>query len=243
MPMAFHRRRLALDALTAILAVGGLTLVVVGGAAPAEPGHGTGAMPAVEGPPAPSTPSRTPSSPSGRPPAVGRDTAGRPALGPSVPVHLDIPAIRVSTPLMALGLEPDGTIGVPPLTRGAPAGWYRYLSTPGEVGPAVILGHVDTARDGPAVFYRLREVHPGDTVTVRRLDGSTAVFTVNQVAEYPKSAFPADAVYGPLAYPALRLITCGGPFDRVHGEYRGNVVVYAALTSTTPASQPVPANR
>jgi hypothetical protein len=98
----------------------------------------------------------------------------------------------------------------------------------------VILGHVDTAQDGPAVFYRLHQLRTGDTVTVRRTDGSTAVFTVRQVAEYRKSAFPAQAVYGPLDYPALRLITCGGSFDQLHRQYRANVVVYAALTATSP---------
>src|SRR5262249_55622183 len=155
--------------------------------------------------------------------------AGPAPLEASVPVHLDIPAIRVSTSLMALGLDADGTIAVPPLSRAAPAGWYRYLVTPGEIGPAVILGHVDTARDGPAVFYRLRELRPGDIVTVRRVDGRTARFAVDRVAEYPKSAFPTQEVYGSVGYPALRLVTCGGAFDRVHGEYRGNVVVYATL--------------
>jgi hypothetical protein len=149
-------------------------------------------------------------------------------------VRLDIPAIGVSTSLMALGLNADGTIAVPPLRRDAPAGWYRYLLTPGEIGPAVILGHVDTAQEGPAVFYRLRDLRPGAAVTVRRLDGSTAVFTVSQVAEYPKSAFPMDAVYGPLDHPALRLISCGGSFDPIRREYRGNVVAYATLTATTP---------
>jgi sortase (surface protein transpeptidase) len=151
-----------------------------------------------------------------------------------VPVHLDIPAIGVSTPLMTLGLNPDGTIAVPPLRPDAPAGWYRYLATPGEAGPAVILGHVDTAAAGPAVFYRLRDLRPGDTITVRRLDASTAVFTVGQVVQYPKSAFPTDAVYGPVDHPALRLVTCGGAFDRIHRQYRGNVIAYAALTATTP---------
>jgi hypothetical protein len=83
------------------------------------------------------------------------------------------------------------------------------------------------------VFYRLRNLHPGDTVTVRRLDRSTAVFTVSQVAEYPKTAFPTDAVYGPLDRPGLRLISCGGRFDPIRHEYRGNVVAYATLTATT----------
>jgi sortase (surface protein transpeptidase) len=145
-------------------------------------------------------------------------------------VHLDLPAIGVHTALMPLGLNPDGTVEVPPLGRDAPAGWYRYLATPGEPGPAVLLGHVDSAREGPAVFFRLGALRPGDPVSVRRVDGSTAVFTVDRVAAYPKSDFPSRAVYGAVDHPALRLVTCGGTFDRARGSYRGSVVVFATLT-------------
>jgi Sortase domain len=234
--MALHRRRLALDTLTALLAVAGVILVVIGGSPRADQRHGTADAVTRQGPPGP--PAGTGTHPGGGK-AVGRDTAVRagagPApLGPSVPVHLDIPAIGVSTSLMELGLNADGTIAVPPLHHDAPAGWYRYLATPGEVGPAVILGHVDTASDGPAVFYRLRDLRPGDTIAVRRLDGNTAVFTVSQVARYPKLAFPAEAVYGAVDHPVLRLITCGGTFDPIHRQYRGNVIAYAALTAATP---------
>jgi hypothetical protein len=219
--MVVSRRRLALDALTALLAAGGVTLVVIGGSVPVPHPRRAAAVESPSGPPAP-TRTATGSQPV-------RAPAGPAPLARSEPVHLDIPAIGVSTPLMALGLNPDGTIAVPPLRRDAPAGWYRYLVTPGEVGPAVILGHVDTARDGPAVFYRLQELRPGDTVSVRRVDGRTAVFTVSRVAQYPKLAFPADEVYGAVDHPALRLITCGGSFDPIHRQYRGNVVVYAEL--------------
>jgi sortase (surface protein transpeptidase) len=231
--MAFPRRRLALDALTILLAISGVTLVVIGGR-PADPPHGEADAAIPQGPPAPPAASGT--HPGGgkasSPSTTSPSTTGPAPLGPSIPVHLDIPAIGVSTSLMALGLNADGTIAVPPLRHDAPAGWYRYLATPGEVGPAVIVGHVDTALDGPAVFYRLRDLHPGDTITVRRLDGSTAVFTVNEVAQYPKSAFPANTVYGALDHPALRLVTCGGTFDHIHGQYRGNVIAYATLTAT-----------
>jgi sortase (surface protein transpeptidase) len=244
-------RRFALDALIAVLAVSGVVLVVVGGL-PADPARrGPAEQPAVaaeaaaqaaggpaapagepaavesQGPPGPPATSAPPPADAGAPPP-----AGPAPLGPSVPVRLDIPAIGVGTDLIELGLKPDGTIAVPPLHRGAPAGWYRQLASPGEVGPAVILGHVDTARDGPAVFYRLPELRPGDTITVTRRDGSTAVFTVDQVAGYPKSAFPTEAVYGTLDHPALRLITCGGTFDRIRREYRGNVIAYATFTGT-----------
>jgi sortase (surface protein transpeptidase) len=158
-----------------------------------------------------------------------------PALDRSVPVHLDIPEIGVHTGLIGLGRNPDGTVAVPPLTRHAPAGWYRDLASPGEVGPAVILGHVDSARDGPAVFYRLGALRSGDAISVVRADGSTAVFTVLSVTAYPKNDFPTRAVYGPLDHPGLRLVTCGGDFDAASGGYRANIVVYAALTGLRPA--------
>jgi len=208
------RRRLLVDALIALLAIGGVVLVAIGGR-PADPPARV-----LDNDPVPGPPPGTPASAFPRGPA---------RFGPSVPVRLDIPAIGVSTALTAVGLNADGTVEVPPLRGDAPAGWYRFLPTPGEVGPAVILGHVDTARDGPAVFYRLQEVRPGDAVSVHRADGSTAVFTVRQVTAYPKSAFPTAAVYGAVDYPALRLITCGGTFDQVKRQYRGNVVVYATL--------------
>ena len=210
--------RLGLDAVTALLAVTGLTLVIIGGSPPSQPQRATDDAIANVGPPAP--PSRGPSS-------VAPSSPGR--LGPSPPVRLGIPVIGVDTSLIEVGLNADGTIAVPPVRADAPAGWYRYLPTPGEVGPAVIVGHVDTARDGPAVFYRLRELRPGDAITVSRRDGSVAKFKVTDVTQYPKNAFPSEAVYGPLDYPGLRLITCGGSFDQVHRQYRGNIVVYAML--------------
>jgi sortase (surface protein transpeptidase) len=160
------------------------------------------------------------------------------ALGRATPVHLDIPRIGVHTALIPLGLDPDGTVAVPPLESDAPAGWYRHLASPGEIGSAVILGHVDSARYGPAVFFRLGALRPGDTASVRRDDGSIAVFEVVAVVEQPKTAFPAAAVYGPVDYPALRLITCGGDFDRARGGYRSNTIVYAVLTATDPGNRP-----
>jgi hypothetical protein len=166
---------------------------------------------------------------SGQPTGPGNDRAR------SAPVRLDIPAIGVHTAVTPLGLHPDGTVEVPPPERDAPAGWYRYLAAPGEVGPAVIVGHVDSARDGPAVFYRLGALRPGDTVSVRRADGVVAGFTVVDVVVYPKAAFPTAAVYGPADRPVLRLVTCGGTFDRDRGEYRDNVVAYAVLSGYSPA--------
>jgi sortase (surface protein transpeptidase) len=147
-------------------------------------------------------------------------------------VHLEIPRIGVDTDLMELGLNADGTVMVPPTEPHALAGWYRYLAVPGEPGPAVILGHVDTY-DGPGVFYRLRDLHASDSVIVELADGRSAVFAVDSVRTYPKREFPAEAVYGSTAEPVLRLVTCGGTFDRTRRTYLSNVVVFASLVSAS----------
>ena len=162
-------------------------------------------------------------------PAPGRPAL--PALPGSPPVRVTIPRIAVNAPVSGVGLTAAGAIDVPPPTAGQGAFWYRYLGAPGDPGPAVIVGHVDTARDGPAVFYRIGELSRGDQVIVRQADGVTVRFVVRAVARYPKSAFPSAVVYGPTTGPELRLITCGGSFDHARGSYRDNVVVFATLTS------------
>jgi hypothetical protein len=143
----------------------------------------------------------------------------------SVPVRVEIPAIAVDSELMDLGLRPDGTIAVPP--TGFPAGWYTGAPTPGELGPAIILGHVDWA--GPGVFHDLYLLHPDDQVTVSRADGSVAVFRITAVEQYPKDAFPTDVVYGDIDHAGLRLITCGGVFNPQTGSHDDNIVVFAEL--------------
>ncbi|MCW0216392.1 MAG: class F sortase [Pseudonocardia sp.] len=156
--------------------------------------------------------------------------AGPAPLGRSLPVTLDVPAIGVHAAVLRTGLAPDGTVEVPPL--GSPdASWYENSPTPGERGPAVLLGHVDSARWGPGVFFDLRALVPGDEVAVTREDGSVARFRVDRVAQYPKTAFPTAAVYGDLDHPGLRLITCGGAFDRSARSYADNVIVYASAVS------------
>lgn len=162
---------------------------------------------------------------------IAADSAAlRSPLDRSVPVWLDIPAIGVHTALLSLGLQPDGSVAVPPLDS-REAGWYANSPTPGEVGPAVVLGHVDSARTGPGVFYDLRTVRPGDAVRVTRTDGTVAAFRVDQVSRYPKSMFPTAAVYGNIDHPGLRLITCGGAFDRAAHSYVDDVVVFASGTA------------
>jgi hypothetical protein len=165
------------------------------------------------------------------PAAPGFEVAGVPrqltAPGPaSPPVRLEIPSIGVATPLLRLGRERDGSMQVP--ADFARAGWFAEGLPPGEVGPAVIAGHVDS-KTGPAVFYRLRQLRPGDTVEVERADGTRLVFVVEQARSYPKATFPTAAVFGPAPWAALRLVTCGGEFDRARGSYRDNLVVFARL--------------
>ncbi len=153
-------------------------------------------------------------------------------LARSVPVGLRIPAIGVDTPVMGLGLEPDGTVQVPPVKAHDRAGWYRHSPTPGQVGPSVILGHVTVGVHGDGVFRHLARLHRGDRITARLENGSEATFTVTAVRTVAKAHFPTDAVYGDVNRPELRLITCGGP--RIGDGYADNVIVFAALTSTTP---------
>ena len=130
-------------------------------------------------------------------------------LARSVPVRLQIDAIGVDTTLMALGLRRDGTMEVPP--SGFPAGWFTGAPTPGEVGPAIVAGHIDW--NGPGVFYHLADLKPGDQVTITRKDGSKPVFRVTRVSQFSKDQFPTTLVYGNLDHAALRLITCGGSFN------------------------------
>jgi Sortase domain len=166
--------------------------------------------------------------------AIGSADSG-PTLQRSVPVSVDIPAIGLTTRLLYLGLNPDGTIQVPSLVTSADeAAWYKYSATPGQIGASVIEGHVDSDQ-GPAVFYRLGALRPGDTIDVTLADGITAIFRVTGVREYLKSNFPAQAIYGTTNYAALRLITCGGVFDYATGHYLSATVVFASLTSSRPA--------
>ena len=160
------------------------------------------------------------------------EAAQGPTLARSVPVSLSIPAISVSSKLMRLGLGGDGTMQVPPLfAKPSEAGWYEYSPTPGQVGPSVIVGHINTYQ-GPSVFYRLGAMRPGEEVNVGLADGTTAIFRVTGVRAYSKANFPSGTVYGPTSNAALRLITCGGDFDPTTGHYLGSTVVYAALTSS-----------
>ena len=172
----------------------------------------------------PGTP--VPASTAGSPPApvLLRAPEAEPA---ATPEEVTIPAIGVRSTLADLGIDQAGAL-VPP-TDFDQAGWFSAGTVPGEVGPAVIAGHVDS-RTGPAVFFRLEELAVGDAVLVRRSDGRDVEFRVTRVAQYPKDDFATAEVYGPTTGPELRLITCGGNFDTSRRSYRDNVVVYAQAT-------------
>ncbi|UWX85648.1 class F sortase [Arthrobacter sp. zg-Y1110] len=152
-----------------------------------------------------------------------------PVLSPSAPVSLSIPATGTESRLLHLGLREDGSLEVPPEPPGSPASWYTGSPTPGERGPAVLLGHVNATGGGEGVFAGLRNLSPGDRLEIAREDGSTAVFSVDRGEQYGKDEFPTLAVYGNTAGAELRLITCDG-FDPATGTFDDNYVVYASLS-------------
>ncbi|BCL13605.1 class F sortase [Micromonospora sagamiensis] len=149
----------------------------------------------------------------------------------SEPTTITIPRIGVNAPIMSLGVAADGTVEVPPLEQAQLAGWYRPGPSPGEIGNAVIVGHVDSSHIGPAVFFDLGALLPGDTISVARRDGSSATFRVDAVRSYPKAEFPSALVYGPSDRAGLRVVTCGGQFDERNRDYPDNVIVFATLVT------------
>ncbi|WP_412077017.1 class F sortase [Streptomyces xanthophaeus] len=161
------------------------------------------------------------------PAAVPAAPATASPLPASEPVRVRIPAAGVDTsPVLKLGLAGDGTVEVPSVADAGKIGWYTKGVTPGETGPAVLIGHFDTAR-GPAVLKDVSKVRPGDEITVSRADGGAAVFRVRELEQVDKKAFPTDKVYGDTARPELRVITCGGRIT--DGHRPDNVILYADL--------------
>ena len=189
-------------------------------------GGGAGGLVLLSGPLAQHGISPRPLAHPGPPPAGAVAAPPRP-IGPATvarPVYLSIPVIGVHTRLIRLGLTAQGTLQVPAST--AVAGWYTGGPRPGQVGSAVIAGHIDSYL-GPGVFFRLRLLRPGNRVYVRQAGGRLAVFRVYAEHSYPKDHFPTQRVYGPAPDPELRLITCGGTFNPATRSYLNNVVVYA----------------
>lgn len=183
------------------------------------------------GPPGPSAAASAPRPPAPyTPPAVASGGLRSPTVPPAPPIRLQIPAIHVAAKIVDEGLDADGALQVPPLTDAgvSEAGWYDLGSAPGQIGSAIIVGHVDSYQ-APGVFYELGALVPGNAIEVTLANGETVHFTVTSVQEYPKTHFPAREIYGPEPYQALRLITCGGAFDEATGHYLSNIVAYARM--------------
>ena len=212
---------LTLFVLLTLITLFSRTLGDRGDASPPPPASITQASPSVEPGPLPSA-SAVP---------VPVPSAGPVALTKSVPTRLRVPTLEIDSDLVALGLQTDGSLEVP--TGAFPAGWYTGAPTPGELGPAILAGHVDW-KGSPGVFYNLRNLEPGAEILVDRTDGSTATFRVTSREQFDKDAFPSELVYGDLDHAGLRLITCGGSFDRSARSYEDNIVVFANLVA--PAS-------
>ncbi|MFJ5828555.1 class F sortase [Streptomyces sp. NPDC093089] len=169
-------------------------------------------------------------------PAPTASAAPAGPLGRSLPVRVRVPAAGVDTgsdgSVLGLGLNADGTVEVPSEAEADRIGWYEKGVTPGETGPAVLVGHFDTAR-GPAVLKDVSRVRVGDEITVTRADGKTAVFRVTELEQVDKDAFPTAKVYGNTTRPELRLVTCGG--ELVDGHRPDNIILYAELVATRAA--------
>ena len=213
--------RLAAIVVAVLLLLGGATALTIG------------LLGQDAAPPTPAAAATTPAAPSTAPvPEATPATEPAPEPAPEpvpLPVAVSIPAIGVQSDLITLGLNPDGTLAVPqPGPDYDKAAWFDGSPRPGAIGPAVIEGHVDSAENGPSVFYELGALVPGDRVDVDREDGSVATFVVYDVRVVPKADFPTLDVYGNTQRPELRLITCGGPFDSSAGSYVDNVVVFAS---------------
>jgi len=165
-------------------------------------------------------------------PAPGGPLAPEAGLpGPALPSQVEVPSVGISASLDPVGVDEQRRIVVPPPDR---AGWFEGRAVPGEVGPAVLVGHVDSF-EGPAAFHGLDRVTAGDVIVVTDVTGSRVAFEVTRVEVVPKDAFPTDKVYGPVDRPEIRVITCGGPFDRAARSYRDNVIVSGVITRAEPS--------
>ncbi|MGM9334444.1 class F sortase [Streptomyces murinus] len=162
--------------------------------------------------------------------AAGADPGSVRPLPRSRPTSLRIPSLGIDARIVGVRLGRDRQLETPPFDRPKAAGWYEGGATPGEAGTAIAVGHRDTPT-GPAVFAALPMVKPGKAIEARRADGRTAVYTVDRVQVFDKSGFPDKEVYGRSRRPELRVLTCGGLYNRRTG-YSSNVVVFAHLAAT-----------
>lgn len=213
----------------------GAAAVTVGLAACGSDAPATGSAVMTTAPPGAST-SAPPTTTKSSGPDATSGPAGSAIPGPAAavttkvadglrPVRVQIPAIGVDSTLVDLGIGANKAIEVP--ADPARVGWLDTTPAPGQQGPAVLAGHVDSVT-GPAVFFHLKQLKVGDAISVTRRDGTAVSFTVDGVQTYAKTAFPTQETYGPVPVPALRLITCGGSYIKSAGGYQDNVVVFAS---------------
>ncbi len=230
-----HRARLRSRLYFALGAVSLASTVVLTGAyfaespVPPQPAAAQDVIPSASGAVLVSVPpprdSQTGPAPASPPPAAPAPAVPR-TLPASPPVSVRAATVGMQSPLVQVGLNPDGTIEVP--VAYDTAAWYRLGPIPGSLGPAVIVGHVDSYK-GPGVFFTLGAMRPGAIIDVTRADATVAHFRVDAVKSYAKNQFPTAAVYGPIDYAGLRVITCGGVFDQTTKSYESNTVVFASL--------------
>ena len=225
-------RRVGLILGAVVLAASGWAAVVVlarrPDALPAPAGRGSASLAptstATADPPSPPPPATTSTERRPGPRPAPAPAADPPAAVAPPELRIRIPAIGVSAPVDPMGLNADGTLEVP--RDFARAGYYAGRAVPGEIGPAIVEGHVDSKR-GSAVFYRLKDLRPGDQVIFDRVDGGPVTFVVDHLEQHGKNAFPTEAVYGPTPDATLRLVTCAGGFNHAIGHYRDNLIVFA----------------
>ncbi|MGN6608986.1 MAG: class F sortase [Jatrophihabitans sp.] len=222
-----------------LLLAGVLTVVIALRAQRSAPQPPASAASPVNVIPTGTTPPRPPAGPTATVPGPGQPNGPSSGSGGtrglilprSRPVRLQIASIGVDSTLRQIGLNSAGEIVTPPLDKDSHAYWLTVSPTPGELGPATIIGHVDSAAFGPGVFFKLGAMRQRAKILITRADGTVALFEVERVAEYKKNAFPTQQVYGNIDHAGLRLITCGGDFNSSISSYDSNIVVYAALVS------------
>lgn len=143
----------------------------------------------------------------------------------SVPTQIRIARVGINAPITPVGLKFDKSMEIPAYNQ---AGWYNLAPTPGELGPAIIVGHVDSP-NGPAVFWRLRELQPGDIVEIDRADSKIVKFKIDKVKQFPSNNLPTQEIYGDIDHAGIRLMTCSGTFDRQTRRYDQNIVAFGSL--------------
>lgn len=226
-----HFRTLVVATCAALVLVGGGAVAWAATHQVGPPAAPPAASSTEAEPPASSLPPAEATTPSSAPsaPASSSPPAGAKPLSASPPVAVRIPGIDVDSPIHGLGLDEEGKLQVPSGELYDEVAWYDGSPTPGEVGPAVLEGHVTGTGYAPSVFFELGDTREGDLIEVDRADGSTAVFEVTEVKSTPKDDFPRVDVYGATDGPELRVITCGGTYDKAAGRHLDNVIVFAEL--------------